>query len=532
MAFEKGKEYFMDEKANLTNASSNTVQTTNEPKKKEKHSLSAFSILVIVLAVICIISVFLSGSPIRNEIIQTLDPEDYSELLEMVDKGETVTVVGAKVKDFVMAIPNGFTDASDLLMFIVALGGFLNIVMKTGALEAGINHLVHKMHGREEILIVVLMFLFSVGGTTYGMAEETIGFYAFITSAMVMAGFDTVVALSVVLLGSASGVLGSTVNPFATGVAISALESAGITPNQGLVYLIGAILWLSVTGVAIAYTLHYAKKVKKDKGSTILSLREQEVMREEFGSPDDSTTLEFTGRHKGVLVVFALTFVVMIVSLISYQDLIYHGDEDAFLAAFGWSDILTGEPLGWWYFLQLAAWFILSSIVIAIIGGYNEHSYIETFIDGAKDLLSVGLIIAVSRGITVVMAATHMDFWILDKCTSLLAGVPTFVFVPMALVVYLLLSFLVPSTSGLAGLSMPVMGGLAAQLGFNPSVMVNIFCAGSGVVNMATPTSGVVMGGVAASRVEYSTYLKWVFKLLIVVAVLCAIILTVAEMLV
>ncbi|MDD7593595.1 MAG: YfcC family protein [Peptoniphilaceae bacterium] len=504
----------------------------NAPAKKEKHSLSAFTILVIVLAVLCIISFFLNGSPIRNEIIQTLDPEKYADLLEMVDKGETVTVIGAKLKDFVMAIPNGFVDASNLLMFIVALGGFLNVVMKTGALEAGINHLVHKMRGKEEWLIVALMFLFSLGGTTYGMAEETIGFYVFITSAMVMAGFDTMVALAVVLIGSASGVLGSTVNPFATGVAISALDSVGITANSGLIYLIGAVLWLSVVGVAIAYTLHYAKKVKKDKGSTILSLREQEVMREEFGTDDNSTMLEFTGRHKGVLVVFALMFIVMIVSLISYQDLIFNGDEEAFLAAFGWSEFLTGQPLGWWYFLELAAWFILGSIVIAIIGGYNEHSYIEAFIDGSKDLLSVGLIIAVSRGITVVMSATHMDFWILDQCTQLLSGVPSVVFVPVSFVVYLILSFLVPSTSGLAGLSMPVMGGLAAQLGFNPSVMVNIFCAGSGVVNMATPTSGVVMGGVAASRVEYSTFLKWVFKLLIAVAILCTVILTVAQMIV
>lgn len=253
-------------------------------------------------------------------------------------------------------------------------------------------------------------------------------------------------------------------------------------------------------------------------------------MREHFGEEDPNAKIEFTGRHKAILCVFALMFVVMIVSLISYQDLVFGGDEEAYLAALGWSDFLTGEPLGWWYFLHLAAWFIIGSIVIALIGGYSEHSYIETFIDGSKDLLSVGIIIAVSRGITVVMGKTHMDFWILDQCTRILQGVPGAVFIPLSLVVYILLSFLVPSTSGLAGLSIPVMGGLAAQLGFNPNIMVNVFTAGSGVVNMATPTSGVVMGGVAAARVEYATYLKWVFKLLILIAVACAIILTIAEM--
>ena len=500
------------------------------PAKKKRHSLSAFTILVIILAVLCIISFFLNGATISDSIIKTLDPGKYQDLLDIVDKGEHVTVVGAQVKDFVMAIPNGFTNASDLLMFIIALGGFLNIVMKTGALEAGINALVHKMHGKEEILIVVLMLLFSLGGSTYGMAEETIGFYAFITSAMVVAGFDTVVALSTVLVGSAAGCLGSTINPFATGVAIAGLKASGITPNSGLIYLIGGILWLVVIAIAIAFTLRYAKKVKRDKGSTILSLQEQETMREQFGEEDPNAHIEFTGRHKAILIVFAITFVVMIMSLISYQDLVFHGNEEAYMAAFGWTDKLTGLPLGQWYFLELAAWFILSSIVIAIIGGYSEHSYVESFIDGSKDLLSVGIIIAVSRGITVVMSATHMDFWILDQCTRLLQGVPGVVFVPLSLVVYILLSFLVPSTSGLAGLSIPVMGGLAAQLGFNPNIMVNIFTAGSGVVNMATPTSGVVMGGVAASHVEYATYLKWVFKLLVIIAVACAIILTVAEM--
>lgn len=497
--------------------------------KKKRQSLSAFTILVIILAVVCLVSFFVNGAQISDNIIKTLDPEKYQKLLDIVNSGKHVQVVGAGVSDFMMAIPNGFTDAADLLMFIIALGGFLGIVMKTGALEAGVNHLVHKMHGKEERLIVFLMILFSLGGTTYGMAEETIGFYALITSAMVMAGFDTVVALSTVLVGSASGVLGSTINPFATGAAMGALSSVGIEPDKTLVYIIGAILWVTSTGIGILFTLRYAKKVKRDKGSTILSLQEQEDMNTHF-STESATKLPFTGRHKGVLIVFALCFVVMIASLISYQDLIFHGDEDAFLAAFGWSKYLTGQPLGWWYFLELASWFILGSVVIAIIGGFNEHSYIETFIDGAKDLLSVGLIIAVSRGITVVMANTHLDFWILDKCTQLLQGVPGLIFVPMSYIVYILLSFLVPSTSGLAGLSMPIMGGLAQQLSFNPSIMVNIFSAGSGVVNMVTPTSGVVMGGVAASHVQYSTYFKWVFKLLIMIAIANVIVLTVSEM--
>lgn len=484
--------------------------------KKKKNSLSAFSILIIVLAIVCLISLLLNGSPI--------DPA-----IGAAEDGSQLSVVGAKLSDFIMSIPNGFMDAADLIVFIIAIGGFIGVVMKTGALEAGIYHLVKKMKGREEVLIGILMFLFSLGGTTYGMAEETIGFYVLITTAMVAAGFDTVVALATVLLGAGVGVLGSTINPFATGAAMSALEASGVKADATIVMILGVVLWLVSLAIAMAFVLSYARKVKKDKGSTILSLQEQEDMKEHF-MKDSGVTLEFTGKHKAVLTVFAISFAIMIISLISYQDLIYNGNEEAYLAAFGWTDFLTGEPLGWWYFAQLAGWFTLASIIVAIFARFSEKEFIDTYLDGAKDLLSVAMIIAVSRGITVVMAATHMDLYILDKSSKLLAGVSPFIFTPASYVVYLVLSFLVPSTSGLAGLSIPTMGGLAHALGFNASVMIMVFSAASGLINLFTPTSGVVMGGIAAARVEYSTYLKWVLKLLIAIGIASVIILTVGMM--
>ena len=170
--------------------------------KAKKQSLTAFSILFIILAVLCIISVLLNGQPISNDIISGLNPEKYGALVETVAAGGTVTVVGAKLNNFFMAYPNGFVNAADLIVFIVSIGGFIGVVMKTGALEAGVYHLVKKMHGKEEVLIVILMVLFSIGGSTYGMAEETIGFYALITTALVAAGFDTIVAVATVLLGA------------------------------------------------------------------------------------------------------------------------------------------------------------------------------------------------------------------------------------------------------------------------------------------------------------------------------------------
>ncbi|WP_036728748.1 YfcC family protein [Peptoniphilus mikwangii] len=498
-------------------------------QKKKRKSLTAFSILLIVLAVVCLVSVALQGNVIDPEIIKPLDPGRFGELIDAVDAGEDITVQGATFSNFIMAIPEGFIDAADLVVFIVALGGFIGVVMKTGALEAGVYHLVKKLKGKEERLIVVLMFLFSLGGTTYGMAEETIGFYALITSAMVAAGFDTIVAVGTVLLGAGAGVLGSTINPFATGAAMGALSSVGIEPNTTLIMVLGLVLWLSTFAICCSFVLSYAKKVKKDKGSTILSLQEQQVMKESFTN-EDGVNLEFTSKHKRVLLVFAFAFVIMIASLISYQDLAFGGDEEAYLSALGWSDFLTGQPLGWWYFTELAGWFILASIGIGIMAKLSEKEFVDTFIAGSADLLSVGLIIAVARGITVVMGKTHLDFYILDHSSKLLSGVPGFIFTPAAYVIYLFLSFLVPSTSGLAALSIPVMGSLTGALGFNPSVMIMVFCGGSGLINLFTPTSGVVMGGLGAAKVEYSTYMKWVFKLLVAVGIANVIVLTAAMM--
>ena len=480
--------------------------------KKRKQSLSAFTVLIIVLAVVCICSFLLNGQPIDPAI-----------------GGDITSVASAKFSDFVMAIPNGFQNASDLIIFIMAIGGFIGVVMSTGALEAGVYTLVKKMKGKEELLIAILMFLFSLGGTTYGMAEETIGFYALVTSAMVAAGFDTMVAVGTILLGAGAGVLGSTINPFATGAAMGALSSVGIDPNSTTIMLLGVVLWLTSLALAMWFVLSYARKVKADKGSTILSLQEQEDMREHF-SHDESKNIEFTSKHKLILLVFGITFVIMIASLIYYQDIVYKGDEAAFLAAFGWSDFFTGNPLGWWYFMDLAALFIFSSVIIAVIAWMGEHEYITRFMAGAQDLLSVALIIATARGITVVMGVTHLDLYILDISSKLLQGVSPLIFAPLAYIVYLPLSFLVPSTSGLAGLSIPVMGSLAYTLGFNPNVMIMIFSAAIGVINYFTPTSGVVMGGIAAAKVEYSTFLKWVMKLVLLTIVANIIILSIAMM--
>ncbi|MDY3667694.1 MAG: YfcC family protein [Collinsella sp.] len=486
-----------------------------ETAKKKRGMPSSFTILLALLAIVAVITVIVSGT-----------------------SGGAVTA--ARLSDFCTAPILGFADALPVCLFVMILGGFLGMMTETGALDNGIAVLVQKLKGNEIMLVPVLMLIFSLGGTTYGMCEETVPFYALLAATMMAAGFDPMVGAATVLLGAGCGCLGSTVNPFAVGAAVDALTGVGIEVNQSIIIGLGAVLWIVTTAISIFFVMGYAKKVKADKGSTILSMQELKDAEEAHGKAASEVNKEvkLTGRQKGVLIAFAFTFVVMIVGFIPLADLnegvanffdagaVYDADGNTVVQ--GWSALITGLPIGQWYFDEASTWFFLMAILIGIIGGLSEKQIVNTFITGAADMMSVVLVIALARGISVLMANTGLDVYVLDAAANALAGLSGVIFAPMSFLVYFGLSFLIPSTSGMATVSMPIMGPLAVKLGFSPEVMVMIFSAAIGVVNLFTPTSGAIMGGLALAKIEWTTWLKFALKLIVVLSVVCAIILTVA----
>ena len=486
-----------------------------ETAKKKRGMPSSFTILLALLAIVAVITVIVSGT-----------------------SGGAVTA--ARLSDFCTAPIKGFADALPVCLFVMILGGFLGMMTETGALDNGIAVLVQKLKGNEIMLIPVLMLIFSLGGTTYGMCEETVPFYALLAATMMAAGFDPMVGAATVLLGAGCGCLGSTVNPFAVGAAVDALTGVGIEVNQSIIIGLGAVLWIVTTAMSIVFVMSYAKKVKADKGSTILSMQELKDAEEAHGKAASEVHKEvkLTGRQKGVLIAFAFTFVVMIVGFIPLADLnegvanffdagaVYDADGNAIVQ--GWSALITGLPIGQWYFDEASTWFFLMAVLIGIIGGLSEKQIVNTFITGAADMMSVVLVIALARGISVLMASTGLDVYVLDAAANALAGLSGVIFAPMSFLVYFGLSFLIPSTSGMATVSMPIMGPLAVKLGFSPEVMVMIFSAAIGVVNLFTPTSGAIMGGLALAKIEWTTWLKFALKLIVALSVVCAIILTVA----
>ena len=473
-------------------------------EKKQKKMLSSFTILILMILALAVLS--------------------WIVALASPDSG----VTPASFATVIRSVVDGFSDAAgagaDLIAFIFAIGGFLGIVKATGALDAGIATLVRKLNGKEEILIAVVMFVFSIGGTTYGMCEETVPFYIMLASTMVAAGMDTLTGALVVAFGAGVGVLGSTINPFCTMAAVAACNDVGVAVDTGKMIGLGVVVWLTSYAVALYFVLKYAKKVKADKGSTFLSLQEQEVMENEYSKNFDMEG-KLQGKQKLVLWLFALSFIVMICGFLPWED---YG-----INIFsGWSEFIMGEgiPMGYWYFDEGAVLFFIMAIVIGIIYGMKEKQIVETFIAGSADLISVALIIAVARGATVLMGNTGLGPWLVNVIAGILEGVPGFIYAPLAYILYLPLSFLVPSTSGLAGLSMPIMGPVTSQLGFSVEVLILIFSAANGLINLFAPTAGALMGGLQTAKIEYTTFMKFALKCVIAIGIVNIIVVTVAMM--
>ena len=399
--------------------------------------------------------------------------------------------------DIVLAPIAGFFDpgsyearAIDVALFVLIIGGFLGIVTKTGAIDAGIERAMSKLRGREKWMIPILMALFAAGGTIYGMAEESLAFYTLIIPVMIAARYDAVTGVAIIMLGAGVGTLGSTINPFATVIAANA---AGVPFTDGIVlrFVILILCWLA----CVIYVMRYAERVKQDPERSIVADRraanEEHFLkgREASGNPE---LLEFTLTRKIVLVIFAGTFAVMI-----------------------W-----GVSAGGWWMAEMSALFIVAAIVVGVIARMSEEDFTDTFVDGARDLLGVALVIGIARGIVVVMDAGKMTDTILFWAEGAVSGLSAIGFINAMFGIEVALSFFVPSSSGLAVLTMPIMAPLADFADVQRDLVVTAYQSASGLVNLINPTFAVVMGGLALGRVPYERWLRFMWPLLVILTVI------------
>jgi uncharacterized ion transporter superfamily protein YfcC len=391
--------------------------------------------------------------------------------------------------------------AAGVFLFVLAIGIFITMSMRTGAIDIGIAHVAQRYGRHGAILIAVLMVVFSIGGTTEGMAEETLGFYALVVPLMLSLGYDRMVAAATILVGAGIGVLASTVNPFATGVAS---DAAGISIGDGIGFRF--LMYVVLVPVAVFFVLRYARRVKADPSTSIVGPQEGDA---EVAARGIGDVPPLTRRHKTVLAVVAFTFAFMIFAIVPWAQVINGPSADSF---------------GWqldWYFPELAALFIVMSIIVGLIGGLGEKGLTDTLVRGAGDFVGVGLIIVLARGVTVIMNNSQITDTVLHSMEDVVNNTSSGVFGALMFLVNLPLAFLVPSTSGHAALAMPILAPLADFAGVSRAMVITAFQSASGVINLITPTSAVVMGGLALAKVRYDQYLRFVAPLLLVLVLAC-----------
>jgi len=396
--------------------------------------------------------------------------------------------------------------SAEIFLFVLIVGAFITVTMRTGAVTAGITRLALRFKNSPRWLVVILMTVFALGGTAYGMWEETLGFYTLLVALVLAMKFDRMVGAGIIFIGAGTGIVASTVNPFATGVAS---DAAGIAISEGLILRV--IMWLVLVPVGIAYVLWYARRVERDPTKSVVGLDPGEA------TADIADTPELDGRQKVILTIFLGTFVVMVYGFIPWTDI--------------WTSMFNGDYplpqmadiLGDFYFTEAAVLFLVAAVLIGFIAGMGEKGTVEAITAGAADFLGAALVIVVARAITVMMKNTYIIDTILDGMEGIVSGTSSMVFAQLAFLVNIPIAFLVPSSSGHAALVMPILAPLADFAGVGRDIVVTGYQSASGLVNLITPTSAVLMGGLALSKIGYDKYIKFIAPYLAIMFVLIVI---------
>lgn len=381
----------------------------------------------------------------------------------------------------------GMANAIDVSLFVLVIGGFLGVVNATGAINTGIERVMLRLKGREKWMIPALMLLFAAGGSTYGMAEETLAFYVLLIPLMIAVGYDALTGVAVIMVGAGIGVIGSTINPFSTAIASNA-ASIPFTQGLALRLVILALGWL----ICVVYVMRYAERVRKDPARSLVADLKASNEAHFLRNREDHRASVLTTRQMLILLMFGATFAAMVWGVASQ---------------------------GWWM-AEMSALFLASSIAVGLVAWLGEKPFTTAFVDGARDLLGVALVIGLARGIVVIMDQGKITDTILHTFEGWITGMPDVAFVNALFATEGLLSLLVPSTSGLAVLSMPILAPLSDFAGVPRHLAVTAFQTAIGITNLVTPTYAVVVGALAIGRVPYQRWVRFIWPLMLMLTVL------------
>lgn len=390
--------------------------------------------------------------------------------------------------ELLLAPIQGVYDSIGIILFVFIIGGVIGVINESGAINAGIAALSRATKGHEYMLIVFVTFLISLGGTTFGLAEETIAFYPILMPVYLAAGYDAIVCIAAIYVGSAIGNMFSTTNPFSVVIGSNA---AGINFTQGITFrMIGLAIGFII---ATLYIVRYANRVyKKPDESLVYELRDD--INTHFKR--EAKVVEFTSRRIAILIIFVMSFVVMIYGV---------------------------SNLGWW-FEEMTALFLVAGIVIGIIAGMGEKVFVNTFITGAADLMGVGLVIGIARSINIILENGLVSDSILYSLSTMVSGMDRNIFVILMMFVFMILGFFIASSSGLATLAIPIMAPLADAVNVPRDVIITACIFGQGLMSFITPT-GLILASLEMVHVTYNKWLKFILPLLAFITILAIFIL-------
>lgn len=464
-------------------------------KKRRIHMPHACTLVFMLIIVVAILTWLIPSGQFERQMVETSTGErsvvvagTYEEVPKVLEDG---TDLRQGIPAVLTAPTRGIQSAIEVIAFVFIIGGVFQIIAKTNALNMGIRRTVKKLGNKEFVMIPILMLLFGLGGSTFGMSDELVPFYLLIMPIMFSMGYDSMTTFMTVCLSASIGYAASTINPFNV---LVAQGIAGIQGNPQLMFRV--IQWLIMMGIIVTFVTVRAIRIKKKPELSIVYEEDKEKRKEMHLQEDDA---DMTGRQKIVITIFILGMLLVVFGLVRFG----------------------------WYMNELSMCFLGMGLLIGIAGGLKEGEIASEFIDGVKDIAFAAMVIGLCSGIMVVASDGMIVDTMLNALSNILAGTSNTFFIIVMYIVQSLLTFLVPSSSGLAALTMPIMSSMCDLQGANPEGAVTVLQYANQLTNIMSPVAGTTVAGLAVCRISFAKWWKtiWkVFLLLTAVAIVFSVI--------
>lgn len=469
-----------------------------EKKKFKIHMPHVITLIFFLIIIVAILTWVLPSGEFERTIMETSTGEREVAVAGTYHTVEKIAEDGTDLRQgipqILMAPGKGIQSMVEVLAFVFIIGGVFQIMAKTNALNMGIQKVVKKLGSKDVLIIPILMALFGLGGSTFGMSDELVPFYLLIMPIMFAMGYDSMTTFMTVCLSATVGYAASTVNPFCV---LVAQGIAGIQGNPQLVFRM--IQWVIMMAIIIAFVTWRAMKIKKDPEKSI-TYQDDLCKKKEMGGEDVDFNQNMTLRQKLVLATFVIGMILVVFGLVKFG----------------------------WYMNELSMCFLGMGILMGIFGGLKETEIAEEFITGVKDIAFAAMVIGFCSGIMVVAQDGKIIDTILNALSNLVANAGNAVFAGVLYVVQSLLTLLVPSSSGLAALSIPILAPLCDLHGVNPEAAVTALQYGNQLTNLLSPVAGTTVAGLAVCRISFAQWWKTIWKVWLVLAVLAIVFCTIS----